>query len=237
MHRILFLLTALSISPAIAADDLGQLIFQDDFERVESQETKDEPGNGWGTNSKSRAKGHKQVDLREGVLHIFMHAEADHAVSVTPPSGFTDGAVGLRFMLEDAQDSLSLNFADLEFKEVHAGHLFAVNVSPKKVQIVDMKSGGMRIDIRKARVAKQVLNAEQQQAIKGKDKTFPHALETGKWHDIVVQVSGDTVTVTINGQKVGSFSSTGMTHPTKRLLRLGVPHKAVVDDVKIWRKK
>jgi hypothetical protein len=166
-----------------------------------------------------------------------MHAEADHAVSVTHPSGFTDGAVGLRFMLEDAQDSLSLNFADLEFKEVHAGHLFAVNVSPKRVQIVDMKSGGMRIDIREARVAKQALNAEQQQAIKGKDKTFPHALETGKWHDIVVQVSGDTVTVTINGQKVGSFSSSGMTHPTKRLLRLGVPHKAVVDDVKIWRKK
>jgi hypothetical protein len=237
MRRIIFLLSALAISPAIAADELGQLIFQDDFERVESQETKDEPGNGWGTNSKSRAKGHKQVDLKDGAMRIFMHAEADHAVSVTHPAGFTDGAVSLRFMLEGAQDSLSLNFADLEFKEVHAGHLFAVNVSPKRVQIVDMKSGGMRIDIREARVAKQALNAEQQQAIKGKDKTFPQALETGKWQNIVVQISGDTVTVTINGQKVGSFSSTGMPHPTKRLLRLGVAHKAVVDDVKIWRKK
>jgi hypothetical protein len=94
MHRLLLFLTALSITPAIAAEDLGQLIFQDDFERVESQETKDEPGNGWGTNSKSRAKGNKQVDLKDGTMRIFIHAEADHAVSVTHPAEFTDGAAG-----------------------------------------------------------------------------------------------------------------------------------------------
>jgi hypothetical protein len=237
MKRPLFVFSALVCISAMAADDLGELLFEDHFDRNESQETKDEPGNGWGTNSKSRAKGHKQVDLQDGAMRVSMHAAADHAVSVTHPAGFTDGAVSLRFMLEDAKDSLSLNFADLEFKQVHAGHLFAVNVSPKKVQIVDMKSGGMRIDIREARVAKQPLNAEQQEAIKGKDKVFPHELVIGKWHDIVVQVSGDTVVVTIDGQAVGSFSSSGMAHPTKRTLRLGVARKAVVDDVKIWRKK
>lgn len=237
MKGPLFVFSALVCISAMAADDLGELLFEDHFDRNESQETKDEPGNGWGTNSKSRAKDHKQVDLQDGAMRVSMHAEADHAVSVTHPAGFTDSAVSLRFMLEDAKDSLSLNFADLEFKQVHAGHLFAVNFSPKKVQIVDMKSGGMRIDIREARVAKQPLNAEQQEAIKGKDKVFPHELEIGKWHDIVVQVSGDTVAVTINGAVVGSFSSSGMAHPTKRMLRLGVARKAVVDDVKIWRKK
>jgi hypothetical protein len=41
----------------------------------------------------------------------------------------------------------------------------------------------------------------------------------------------------IDGAAVGSFSSSGMAHPTKRMLRLGVARKAVVDDVKIWRKK
>jgi hypothetical protein len=237
MKRPLLLLSALVFTSVMAADDLGELLFEDHFDRNESQETKDELGNGWGTNSKSRAKGHKQVDLQDGAMRVSMHAEADHAVSVTQPAVFTDGAVSLRFMLEDAKDSLSLNFADLEFKQVHAGHLFAVNVSPKKLQIVDMKSGGMRIDIREARVAKQPLNAEQQEAIKGKDKVFPYELEIGKWHHIVVQVSGDTVAVMIDGAAVGSFSSSGMAHPTKRMLRLGVARKAVVDDVKIWRKK
>lgn len=237
MHRLLFLLTAFSISPVIAAEDLGQLIFQDDFERVESQEAKDEPGNGWGTNSKSRAKGNKQVDLKDGAMRIFIHAEADHAVSVTHPAEFTDGAVSLRFMLEDAQDSLGLNFADLEFKEVHAGHLFAAKISPKSVVMQDLKTGNMRLDIREARQAKQKLTDEQQQAIKGKEKAIPHPLETGKWHDLSVKIIGDELSVTINGQIVGSFQSPGIAHPTKRTLRLAVPRNSVVDDVKIWRKK
>ena len=102
----------------------GELIFEDDFERSESQEKKDEPGNGWGTNSRTRANGNKQVDLRDGAMYIYIHETADHGVSVTHPAEFQDGAVGMKFMLEDAKDSLGLNFADLKFKEVHAGHLF-----------------------------------------------------------------------------------------------------------------
>ena len=237
MHRLLYILTTLSLSSAISAEDLGQLILQDDFERVESQETKDEPGNGWGTNSKSRAKGNKQVDLKDGAMRIFIHAEADHAVSVTHPAEFTDGAVSLRFMLEDAQDSLGLNFADLEFKEVHAGHLFAAKVSTKSVLMQDLKTGNMRLDIREARQAKQKLTDEQQQAIKGKEKAIPHPLETGKWHDLTVKIAGDELSVTINDQPIGSFKSPGIAHPTKRTLRLAVPRNAVVDDVKIWLKK
>lgn len=237
MKYPLIMLATLAFTSIMAADDLGELIFEDHFERNESQETTDEPQNGWGTNSRSRAKGNKQVDLQDGAMRIFMHAEADHAVSVTHPAGFKDGAVGLRFMLEDAKDSLGLNFADLEFKGVHAGHLFVVNVSTKAVEIRDLKTGGMRIDMREARVAKKKLTEEQQQALKGKDKSFPHTLEIGKWHDLLVKISGDTVSATLDGQLIGSFSSPGFTHPTKRTLRLGVPRQAVVDDVKIWRKK
>jgi len=227
--------TALISSLSAAAP--GELIFEDDFERTESQEAKDEPGKGWGTNSKSRAKGNKQVDLRDGAMFIYLHEQADHAVSVTQPAVFTDGAVGLRFKLEDAKDSLGLNFADLEFKEVHAGHLFAAKVDPKRVQCQDLKTGNMRLDIRQAREAKQPLSDEQQAALKGKDKSFPHPLEIGKWHDLLVQVKGDEITVTINGTEVGRFQSPGIAHPTKRLLRLSVPRNVVVDDVKIWRTK
>lgn len=235
LRPALFCLFALT--PAFAGDDLGELIFQDDFERSESQELKDEPGNGWGTNSKGRAKGNKQVDLKDGAMRIFIHAEADHAVSVTQPAEFTDGAVSLRFMLEEAQDSLGLNFADLQFKEVHAGHLFAARISTKNVVFQDLKTGGMRLDIREARQAKTPLTEEQQQAIKGKEKTIPHAVEVGQWHDLLVKVEGDTLSVSIDGKLVGSHSSPGIAHPTKRLLRLAVPRNAVVDDVKIYRKK
>src|SRR3954451_22202569 len=146
-----------SLSTAVFAADLGQLIFQDDFNRNESQEKTDEPGNGWGTNSQSRAKGDKQVDLKDGAMRMYISPNANHAISVTHPAEFTDGAVTLRFLLEDEQDSLGLDFADLQCKEVHAGHLFAAKVDPKQVQLIDHKTGGMRLDIQEAREAKKPL--------------------------------------------------------------------------------
>jgi len=231
------LLSLFGLAHATAADDLGRLIFQDDFARTESQEKTDEPGNGWGTNSKSRAKGNKQVDLRDGAMRIFIHAEADHAVSVTHAMEFTDGAVALRFMLEDARDSLGLDFADAQEKSVHAGHLFAARVSPKQVLLQDLKTGNMRLDIHTTRQAKGKLTEEQQQALKGKQKPVPHPVALGQWHNLLVKVTGDELSVSVDGNVVGSFKSPGIAHPSKRMLRLAVPRNAVVDDVKIWRAK
>ena len=236
-HILPSLCALFAVSIPLAADDRGELIFSDDFERSESQELKDEPGKGWGTNSKSRAKGNKQVDLRDGAMHIFIHAEADHAVSVTQPAPFTDGSVALRFKLEDPRDSLGLNFADLGFKEVHAGHLFAARIEAERVLCQDLKTGNMRLDIREARQAKTPLSDEQKAALVGKEKVFPRTTTPGEWHDLLVSVTGDGISVTIDGEEVGRFSSPGIAHPTKRLLRLAVPRNVVVDDVRIWRKK
>ncbi len=235
MFSRLLILLACTV-PLFAADDRGTLLFQDDFNRNEAQETTDAPGNGWGTNSKSRAKGHKQVDLRDGALHIFIHAEADHAVSVTHAAEFADGAVALRFKLEDARDSLGLDFADLGRKDVHAGHLFAARVAPKQVLLQDLATGNMRLDIRETRQAKKPLSAEQKSALEGKEKKIPAQLALGTWHDLLVKISGDELSVSVDGTEVGKLKSQGIAHPTKRVLRLAVPRNAVVDDVKIWRK-
>lgn len=220
---------------SLAAENNGKVVFEDAFERNESQETTDEPGNGWGTNSKSRAKGHKQVDLRDGAMYIFTHAEADHAASVTHPAEFTHGTVRMRFMLEDERDSLGLNFADLQCKEVHAGHLFAARISVKDVLLQDLKTGNMRLDIREARLAKQPLTAEQQAALQGKSRTTSHRLTVGKWYEVEATIKGDQLSVAIDGQRIASLASPGIAHPTKRMLRLAVPRNAVVDDVKIWQ--
>jgi len=221
--------------PLLLADELGELIFSDDFERVESQEERDDPGNGWGTNSKSRAKGDKQVDLREGTMAIYLSPQADHAVSVTHPAEFTDGAVQMRFKLEDAKDSLGLDFADLDYKPVHAGHLFVTRINPTTVTLSDLKTGGMDLAIREAREA-GTLTPEQKKLLASKDKKIPHVLEIGQWHELLVVVAGESLTLSIDGKEVGSFSSEGFAHPTKKTLRLSVPRNAAVDDVKIWRK-
>lgn len=231
---LLALIPALTTS--IFAADLGKLIFEDDFNRKETPAGTDEPGNGWGTNSKARAKGDRQVELKDGAMRIFISPRADHAVTVTHAAEFKDGAVTLRFMLEDAKDSLGLDFADAKCKEVHAGHLCAVKVDPKQVAMIDHKTGGMRADIHDARTAKTELTEEQKQALVGKTKNAPHATEIGKWHELLVKIEGDEISVGIDGSAVGNFHSPGIAHPTKMMLRFAVPHNAVVDDVKIFRK-
>lgn len=233
--RFAVVTTTVLLSMSLQAADKGKLIFSDDFERNESQEKTDEPGNGWGTNSKSRAKGNKQVDLKNGAMYIYIHKEADHGVSVTHPAEFKDGTVELKFMLENPQDTLGLDFADLQCKEIHAGHLFKVTAGIKKVDIDDMKSGIMNLKFEEAKKAK-TLTDEQKKFLATTKKSFPVKLETGKWYALAVQIAGDKVSVTIDGKDVGSFSSEGFAHPTKKMLRLAVPKKATVDEVRIYAK-
>jgi hypothetical protein len=221
------------MSSALRADERGTLIFEDDFNRNESQEAKEELSKGWGSNSRKRAAGNKQVDLKDGAMYIYLHKAADHAVSVTHPAEFRDGSVELKFMLEEKTDSLGLNFADLNFREVHAGHLFVAKISTKDVQLQDLKTGNMNLKTRELRLANK-LTSSLKAELKTKARKFPNRLEPGKWHALVLNVNGDTLSVSIDGKQVGSFSSAGIAHPTKRTLRLSVPKNAVVDDVKIF---
>ncbi|MBL9189697.1 MAG: hypothetical protein JNK23_19605 [Opitutaceae bacterium] len=233
MKPHLLAVLALASSTFVRADERGKLIFSDNFERTSSQQTKDEVGNGWTTNSTSRAGGHKQVDLKNGAMHIAMHATADHAVSVAHEAGFRDGTVELRFMLEDAKDSLGVDFADLQCKEVWAGHLFKIDVGVGKVSIMDSKFGTMRLENRNLRLAGKLTPA-QQKAIAALKKNFAAPIAPGKWHGLSIRIVGDTASVALDGQPAGSFTSAAFAHPTKRMIRLGVPRKAVVDDVMIF---
>jgi len=210
-----------------------KLLFEDDFERSESQETKDEPGKGWSTNSSSRAGGNKQVDLKNGAMYIFVHKTADHAVSVRHDAEFQNGEVELRMMLENPQDTLTLNFADMKLKSVHAGHLFKVTVGRRNATIADLKTGVMNLETRTQRKAGKVSPALKK-LLATKSKSFPVKLAAGTWAALKVSIAGDRITVRLDGKPVGSFESEGFAHPTKRMLRLSVPKQAVVDDLKIF---
>ena len=111
--RAVLLIVICSLMRLVAGEDLGTLVFSDDFARMETQHEKDEPGNGWNTSSSWSAKGHKEVDLVDGALHIYIHAEAVHAVDVGHEFKFIDGTATMRFKLHEAKDNIMLNFADL----------------------------------------------------------------------------------------------------------------------------
>lgn len=237
MSKIVFSIAFLLLSQTLRGDEkLGELIFEDSFDRNESQEEKEELTQGWASNSKSRAKGNKQVDLKDGALRIYIHEAADHAVSVTHAAEFQDGSVQLRFKLDNEQDSLGLDFADLQCKTVWAGHLFLAKVDPARVTLQDLKTGNMDLEIRTARTSNR-LTPEQKEMLKTKQKVFPRQISVGQWHELLVTIEGDTLSARVDGEPAGSFQSAGIAHPTKKTLRLSVPRQAMVDDVKIWRKK
>ena len=215
--------------------DFGTLIFEDRFERAESQELKDEPGNEWTTSSDKTAKGHKEVDLRDGHMYIYTHAEANNATSVRHAFDFKDGTLGLRFMLEDKEDTLTLNFADMDLKSVWAGHLFKVTIGTNNVKITDQKTGEMDLRIRDAKKNNSLTDLDKER-ISRKSTSLPLRLKTNQWHQVYTTIRGDEISCTIDGKLIGTFKSEGFAHPTKRLLRLLVAKNAFVDDVQIWRK-
>ena len=97
----------------------------------------------------------------------------------------------------------------------------------------DKKTGAMNMKFYEAMKAK-TLTPEQLAFIESKKKTFPNALEAGKWLHLLVNVKGYTVSVSIDGKSVASVTSKGVAHPTKQLIRLSVPRQAWVDDVKVF---
>ena len=210
----------------------GKLIFSDDFNREEKDDRKEQVGNQWGTNSKSRAAGNKQVDLKDGALHITRHPVADHGVSVVQDVAFRDAIVELRFQL-GKEDDLGINIADMQEPTVHAGHLCVARIRLKRVEITDLKTGRMNLQIRESRKSGNPSEAVQK-LVKEKSKYFPVDLQANQWHDLKVQIQGDKMSVSIDGKLIGDFESPGIAHPTKRRLRLAVGKSAVVDDLKIW---
>ncbi|QDT66943.1 family 16 glycoside hydrolase [Calycomorphotria hydatis] len=230
-HFLLSVAVLWLLSGSVFAADT--VILDDNFNREEKDPAKEQVGGGWSTNSKSRAKGVKQVDLADGAMHIVMAEVADHGVSVVHEADFRDATISLRFKLGEGDD-LGVNIADMKEKSVHAGHICMPRVRLNKLEIIDMKTGRMRLEVRERSKAKK-LTKEDKKLIKQKMKVFPIHLAADKWHDLKIEIRGEEMTVSIDGEEAGRFQSEGIGHPTKSRIRLAVNKEAWVDDVKIVR--
>lgn len=216
-------------------DQVGTVIFEDDFERTESDSAKEDVGNGWSTNSKSRAQGVKQVDLDDGIMKVTRAEVADHGVSVVQDLEFQDAVISLKFQL-GPKDDLGINIADPKEKSVHAGHICMAKVRPTQVELLDLKTGRMKQEHRDQNKA-GTASAELKKLIKSKQKNVPLKLKYNEWHELSVRIEGSDMTVTIDGKKVGTFNSPGIGHATKSRIRLAINRNAWVDDMKVVRLK
>jgi hypothetical protein len=65
--------------------------------------------------------------------------------------------------------------------------------------------------------------------------TYPIQLETSTWYSVVVETAGDEMRVTIDGKPAAYLKSSGIGHPAKSKIELGVGGKdGYFDDIKVW---
>jgi hypothetical protein len=185
----------------------------------------------------------KQADLDGGILKISSASkEAKHSVHIHHEAGFTDGGAVVRFKFPglNAAESLQLGFVDREVKGVHAGHLCYAILSKTNILLIDHKTGGMNLEIRKQREdyasRKQKLPADLDALLKTKQRSFPWKADNA-WHELVIVTEGDELRLSLDGKLVASHRSEGFAHPMKRWFSFLVPNTVWVDDVKIWKVK
>ncbi|MDC0295243.1 hypothetical protein OAL35_00150 [bacterium] len=211
----------------------GDILIDDQFDREDADSSTEQVGNGWGTNSAKRAKGVKQVFLIDGAMKISRAKVADHGVSVTHEADFADAVITMRFKMGPGDD-LGINIADMNEKEVHAGHLCVARLKPNQLEISDLKTGRMNLDIRTRRQSGEE-TAEDKVRIAKTTIRRPLELELGKWHDLEVRIVGDRLSVSVDARHIASLESEGIAHPTKSRLRLSVNKQAWVDDLQLVR--
>lgn len=210
----------------------GALVFSDDFERSEADDTKEQLGNGWVTNSKRRAAGTKQGDLKEGALTITMAKHADHGVSIKHDAPFDDGVVKVRFRMHDKK-GIGFNFNDPKCKVSHAGHICALQVKPHQVVFRDGKTGIFDKKVRARREA-GASKSEIQKLTKGKFRYIKAKLELDRWYEATLRIQGPVMTAWIDGKKIGQLNSEGIDHAVKQNIAFAVSGTADVDDLRIW---
>ncbi|MDA3924169.1 MAG: hypothetical protein PF904_05670 [Kiritimatiellae bacterium] len=224
MKLIPILCLAISIS-AIAANipteplaHKGDLLLADDFERTGLGD--------WKTIIPT-------FTVTNGVLKG-VQIRSNHGAVCRVYRPMKNVVVEFKFKLEGSK-TFNVVFDDQSYKGSHAGHICRVAFNPKKIRLGDDKEGIMRKDIfairkdpnRKGKAAK---------LLAGRNSSAPVNIDLKKWHLVTIEILGEQMRVTLDGQPTGYLKSTGIAHETKSSFHFTVNGPGVFfDDVKIWK--
>ncbi len=224
--QLLTLLAALVFTvTGRAADEIpgplaekGELLFADEFER-------DGLGR-W----KVVIPGFKVAD---GVL-VATQDRDDHGSVGRVHLPMRDVVMSFRFKLAGSP-TFNVVFDDKKHQGSHAGHICRVAFAMRQIRLGDDKEGIMRNDIFKMRRDAAQKDAAEK-LLEGRGSKVKANLESERWYTATIEIFGDQMRVSLDGQAVGYLRSPGLAHPTKESVHFTVSGKAAhFDDVKIWR--
>ncbi len=204
--------------PAEPIAQKGEQLLSDDFERAALGE--------W----KSLIP---TFTVTNGVLKG-VQTRADHGAVGRVYRPMKDVVVEFRFKL-DGSSGFNAAFDDQTFKGSHAGHICRVAFTPKQVTLGDDKEGVMRNDIFEMR-KDPARKAEANKLLAGRGSSAPVTLDPSKWHKVAIEIAGDRMRVSLDGQPAGFLQSPGIAHETKSSFHFAVNGPGVLfDDVRIWK--
>lgn len=213
----LLLFTCGCLQAAEPLTSKGALLFSDDFERADLGE--------WKTVIPS-------FMVQNGVLKGWQTRD-DHGAVGRVYRPMKDVVVEFKFML-DGSTGFNAVFDDKNHKGSHAGHICRVAFAPKQLRIGDDKEGVMRNDIFEMR-KDPARKAEADALLAGRGSSVNRAVEPKKWHSVRIEILGDRLRVTMNGEPAGELKSPGIAHETKESLHFTVNGPGVLfDEVRIW---
>jgi hypothetical protein len=208
-----------------------ELLFSDDFQSAEPKKEWHkvvptftfEEGLLKGTQTRD-----KNIPAADGKPAVQAHA-AVHGLDIPTK----DSVVEVKIRLDGAT-MMDVEFDDRKYTGAHYGHLCRAQVRLNGVTLIDERDGTMRNDIYE--MSKDPSKkAERAKLLEGRTVTYPAHLEARKWYPLVVETVGDTMRVTIDGKPAGYLKSSGIGHPTKSKIELGVAGQdGYFDDIKVW---
>ena len=209
----IFLPFCLAISAA--ADDR----FTDSFDRAEV-------GESWQT--------HKDAfTIRDGFLVVQQQPGTNHGAVCKTKIDFKDAEIRFKFRFAG---SPYFNFVidDKNYKGSHAGHICRVRFFPDRIVLGDDKTGIMENEIFKLRQGTPEERKSTEARIKSTIATIKTAIAADVWHDVGIVISGNKLSVDLNGRPMGELTSPGIGHETKTQFGYTVADGELhLDDIKL----
>lgn len=194
-------------------------LFHDTFER-------ETLGDAWQASVRSFA-------IKDGAMVGGMRDDATHPAITKVSKPFRDLVLRFSFRLDGAK-SFNIVFNDLNEKSVHSGHVARMTVSPQGLTLTDDKTGLMSLEwVTKKNDPKFKEQVDKVRA--ATSRNFPREWQPHRWYVLVMEVVGDEVLVSIDGQPAGYFRCAGFGQPTKTSFHFSVSGRDLsVDNVTAW---
>lgn len=170
--------------------------------------------------------------IENGVLKAWQ-AKDDHGAVGRTYLPMKDVIVEFRFRLEGTKN-FNVVFDDQQYKGSHAGHIARVAFAPTQIRLGDDKEGIMKNEIFEMRRDPET-KAEAEKLLEGRGSVVKMRVEQERWYSVKIELIGDEMRLSLDGDPIGYLKSPGLAHETKTSFHFTVNgDHALFDDVKIW---